>query len=131
MSTDTTDIHAAIRAAYDAFESTFARADAAGMAALYTSDGMLLPTGTGMISGSEAIQDFWQGAMDMGVATAKIDIAEVSEHADVVVDVGHYVLGAVNGDVLDNGKYIVIWRNENGRWKLHRDIWNSNTADAG
>jgi len=69
--------------------------------------------------------------MDMGVATAKIDIAEVSGHADVVVDVGHYTLGAANGDVMDNGKYIVIWRNENGRWKLHRDIWNSNTADAG
>ena len=131
MSADATDIHAAIRAAYDAFESTFACADAAGMAALYTADGMLLPTGTGMISGSEAIQDFWQGAMDMGVATAKIDIAEVSEHAHIVVDVGHYVLGAANGHVLERGKYIVIWRNENGRWKLHRDIWNSNTADAG
>jgi hypothetical protein len=27
--------------------------------------------------------------------------------------------------VLDQGKYIVIWKREKGQWKLHRDIFNS------
>ncbi len=75
MSAGTTDFHASIRAACDMFGSTFSRADAAGMAELYRSRGILLPKGSGMISGSEAIQDIWQAAMDMGVATAKSDIA--------------------------------------------------------
>lgn len=55
----------------------------------------------------------------------------MSEHADVVVGVGQCTLGAGNGDVLDHGKCIVIRRNENGQWKLNRDFWNSNIADAG
>jgi ketosteroid isomerase-like protein len=26
---------------------------------------------------------------------------------------------------MDRGKYIVVWKDEGGKWKLHRDIWNS------
>jgi hypothetical protein len=32
---------------------------------------------------------------------------------------------AQDGSILDTGKYIVIWKRENGAWKWHRDIWNS------
>jgi ketosteroid isomerase-like protein len=28
-----------------------------------------------------------------------------------------------DGDkVLDSGKYIVVWKRQDGQWKLHRDI---------
>ena len=46
MITQTADVRSTIRKADDAFEETFGRGDAAGMAALYTEDGMLLPTGS-------------------------------------------------------------------------------------
>jgi uncharacterized protein (TIGR02246 family) len=128
MASDDADIRAAIRAAYDVFESTFARGDSEGMASLYTTDGMLLPTGTGMITGSEDIAAFWQGAMDMGIKTAKIDLHEVQLHGEIVTDVGHYTLGGNDGETLDRGKYIVIWKSEGGEWKLHRDIWNTDIA---
>ncbi len=26
---------------------------------------------------------------------------------------------------VDKGKYIVVWKKENGDWKVWRDIWNS------
>jgi ketosteroid isomerase-like protein len=32
------------------------------------------------------------------------------------------------GAVMDSGKFIVIWKQEGGRWKLHQDIWNSSLA---
>ena len=25
----------------------------------------------------------------------------------------------------EKGKFIVVWKEENGKWKMHRDIWNS------
>jgi ketosteroid isomerase-like protein len=25
--------------------------------------------------------------------------------------------------MLDEGKYVVIWKRHQGKWKLHRDIW--------
>lgn len=126
--TTQTDLHAAIRRADDAFESTFARGDAAGMARLYTDEGMLLPTGSGFVRGPAAIQAFWQGAMDMGVEQAKLDIEEVEEHGETAIEVGRYTLSGAGGLVMDQGKYIVIWKREAGTWKLHRDIWNSSLA---
>ena len=31
----------------------------------------------------------------------------------------------------DEGKYVVVWKKqEDGSWKLHRDIWNSNLMPA-
>jgi ketosteroid isomerase-like protein len=33
--------------------------------------------------------------------------------------------------VLDEGKYIVIWKHEDGQWKLHRDILNSSRPAPG
>ena len=64
------NIYEAIRTAYDSFESIFGRGDAAGMADLYTDNGMLLPTGSDFVKGKQAIEAFWQGAMDMGIKNA-------------------------------------------------------------
>ena len=33
-----------------------------------------------------------------------------------------------SGKEIDKGKYIVLWKMEDGKWKLHRDIFNSDNA---
>ena len=126
MTTQTTDIHNDIRRADDAFEKQFNQGDAAGIAELYTEDGMLLPTGSESIQGKEAIRNFWQGAINMGIKEAKLDILEVELHGNAAFEVGLYQLKGAGGEVMDHGKYIVIWKQDQGKWKLHRDIWNSN-----
>ena len=124
MTTDSA-IHSAIRSADDNFEATFGRGDAEGMANLYTDDGQLMPTGSDTITGKPGIKAFWQGAMDMGIKNAKLDIVEVEQHGQTANEIGQYTLSGADGQVLDKGKYVVIWRNDAGTWKLHRDIWNS------
>ncbi len=32
---------------------------------------------------------------------------------------------------LDKGKYVVVWKKQNGNWKMYRDIWNSNMPAPG
>jgi uncharacterized protein (TIGR02246 family) len=121
----TTDIRRAIEAANQQFMTAFARADAAGMAALYTPDGKLLPTHSDFMSGTQAIQAFWQSVMDMGVKEAALETLEAEALGDTAHEVGQYRLSGGAGQVLDQGKYIVIWKRQGGQWKLHRDIWNS------
>jgi hypothetical protein len=43
---------------------------------------------------------------------------------------GQYTLRGAGGagDLIDRGKYIVIWKLIQGEWKLHRDIWNSSLS---
>ena len=30
----------------------------------------------------------------------------------------------------DSGKYLVVWKNDGGSWKLHRDIWTTSQPAA-
>ncbi|NRB39771.1 MAG: DUF4440 domain-containing protein [Pseudomonadales bacterium] len=128
MNTQATSLQSTLRSANDQFESAFARGDVASLANLYTDNAMLLPTESDFVKGKSAIGDFWQGAMNMGVKGIKLDILEVEDHGDSAVDIGEYTLSGENDQVLDKGKYLVLWKNEAGSWKLDRDMWNSNTS---
>ena len=121
----TVDIHEAIENANKDFMVTFSRGDALGMANLYTDDGQVLPPNSDFVTGKEAIQGFWQALMDMGIKEAKLDIVEVEQQDDLAFEVSKYTLKGGEGQMLDQGKYIVVWKQEDGQWKLHRDIFNS------
>jgi uncharacterized protein (TIGR02246 family) len=126
----TTTISSAIGLANQTFENTFAKGDAAGMADLYTEEGMLLPTGSEILQGRDAIKQFWQGAMDAGIKGAYLKTIEIEDQGDTAIEVGNYTLTNASGQNLDHGKYMVVWKQEDGNWKLHRDIFNSNGSLA-
>lgn len=115
----------AIAAADGAFGAAVSRGDAAGVAALYTEDGQLLPPNSDFVTGRQAIQTVFQGLMDAGIKGAKLESVEVEAYGDTAMEVGKYTLQGEGGQVLDRGKYIVIWKRVEGQWRLHRDIFNS------
>jgi uncharacterized protein (TIGR02246 family) len=115
----------AVAAANEEFMAAFNRGDAAGLAALYTENGQVLPPNSDFVTGKEAIQAFWQAVMGMGIKAAKLEIIEAEGHGDTAIEVSKYTLQGDEGQVLDEGKYIVVWKQEEGQWKLHRDIFNS------
>ncbi len=120
-----TSIEDQLRQCNDAFEAAFTRQDSAAIAKLYTDDALLLPPSAAEMQGIPAIGQFWQGAMQMGVAQARLTTFEAESYGDTAVEIGHFVLSAATGDTLDHGKYLVVWKQQNGQWFLHRDIWNS------
>ena len=126
-----TGFHEAIAAADEKFMETFNGGDAAGLADLYTENGQLLPPGSDLVTGAAAIQTFWQGAMDMGIKTASLKTVETEGHGDTVIEIGKYTLSGETGNIMDRGKYLVIWKQVGGQWKLHRDIWNSSLSTQG
>ncbi|MGB0748116.1 MAG: YybH family protein [Magnetospiraceae bacterium] len=102
--------------------------NAAAIAPLYTLDAAILPPGTPRQDGREAIQAYWQGAIDMGLTVDSLTSHEVDQAGDLAI-----AIGVFNGSVPDGsggrapvaGKFIVIWRQDaDGAWRLHRDIWN-------
>lgn len=131
MQTQTTEtIAQQLRACNDAFEATFLAKDSAALAALYTPNAVLLPPGMAELTGTEAIGQFWQGAMDLGVATARLTTVTAQDLGDIAIEQGQFVLSGADSNTLDHGKYVVIWKQHEGRWHLHQDIWNSSQAAA-
>lgn len=119
-------VRQAIEAANAQFSAAAAKGDGAGLAALYATDGQVLPPGSDVIRGSDAIQKFWQGALDSGISGVGLKTLEVFGHGPTVTEVGQYELRDKAGKVIDHGKYIVIWRREGGNWKLLRDMYSTN-----
>ncbi len=120
-----------ITTANEQFMSAFRQQDAAGLAQLYTEKAELFPPRSDVITGREGTQSFWQGVMDMGIKAARLETVEVEDYGDTAFEVGRYTLEGAGGQVLDRGKYIVIWKQDGGQWKLHRGIWNSSIPGPG
>ena len=109
------------------FMSTYENGDAAGMAELYTEDAEFLPPNAETVKGKTAIKGLFHSIMDSGVKAIKLITGEVEQHGDTAIEVSKAELYGEGGQKLDDAKYIVIWKRENGEWKLHRDIFNSST----
>ncbi len=110
---------------YENFESAFAQGNVESISEFYTESAMLVPPESDLVQGKESIAAFWQTAIDMGIKSVKLDLLEIEQHGDTAIEVGRYTMMAENNDVIDHGKGIVIWKFENGHWKLHRDMWNT------
>ena len=120
------EVRAGIEAANARFSAAAAKGDGVGLAALYAADGQVLPPGRDLIRGTDAIQKFWQGALDSGIAGIGLKTLEVFGQGSTATEVGQYELRDKAGKVLDHGKYIVVWRQEGGEWKLLRDMFSTN-----
>ncbi len=66
----------------------------------------------------------------MGIKDIKITTDDVIGNGDVLGETGKYEMYADNNKLVDKGKYVVLWKMENGEWKLYRDIWNTSMPAA-
>ena len=115
-----------ISASNDRFMAAFAESNATAVGDLYTENAVLMAPNSDAISSREGIAAALQSFMDMGIASIKLETVEVEEHGNTAIEEGRYTLGTADGETADVGKYIVIWKNQDGTWKLHKDIFNSN-----
>ncbi len=130
MSSVADDVRNAIAAANGRFMAALAKGDAGGVAALYTASARILPPGSRAIGDPAGLKAFWASAMAMGIKRLELETLEVELHGDTAIEMGSAKIYGPSGDVIDDGKYIVVWKRESGEWKLHRDIWNSSRSPA-
>ncbi len=103
----------------------FGTGDSTSFTACYTSDGCIYPSGMPKICGRDGIAAFFNGGVKMGIKKIVLTTEELMGGKDGLSETGHYEMQGDGGASLDKGKYIVLWKQEDGKWKLFRDIWNS------
>ena len=114
-----------IEATISDWMTAFSQDDAAGVAACYTEDAQLLPPNEEAVRGREAVQAWFQGAIDAGL-DVRLEIQELEVFGDTGYEVGKATVMAPGGQTIDDSKYIVIWKKVGDAWRMHRDIFNSN-----
>jgi uncharacterized protein (TIGR02246 family) len=110
------------------FLDAFSRHDAAAIAGLYATGAQLLPPHSDFVKEPDMIRSFWQGVMDAGIDRATLETVDVEDSGDTAIELGRYTLMLAGGEVADRGKYLVVWKQQDGAWKIYRDIWNTSEA---
>jgi uncharacterized protein (TIGR02246 family) len=122
------DVAQAIAVSATAFSRALEAGDAATMAAQYTEDATLIPPSGRLVTGRDAIQQFWTpGNPDFktlrhGLTTDRLEVS-----GDVAIEVGTW---SQRGQLRDeeptesSGRYLVVWRREtDGKWRMQFDSW--------
>lgn len=125
------DVAERIHEANERFMGAIRAADSATMPSLYTTDAKILPPNGDAVSGADAIAKYWQAFFDLGIAAAQPETLEVIPMGDYALEVGQYSLFGEGEVLADRGKIMVLWKNEGGVWKMHRDTWNSSLPQPG
>ncbi len=116
---------AEIEAANKEFMAFFAAGDSVELANLYTQDAKFMNTGAPSITGRKNIQSALSGIMKSGISRAGLITVEVWGTEDLITEEGEISLFVEEAEVYQ-GKYMVLWKKDDGKWKLFRDIFNSN-----
>ena len=106
------------------WNDAWAAGDAETIANQYTVDGMLLPPAGEPIVGRAAILEYWTPAI-AALPGGGITSVESGSNGDLAFERGTYTLETADGEAVDHGKFVVVWKLVDGSWKMHRDIWNS------
>jgi uncharacterized protein (TIGR02246 family) len=103
----------------------FNKGDFAGIAALYTDDGTVLPPGSGVVKGKVAIEAMWKNISEQ-VGDPKVVTLDVKPlGASAAREIGTFSLKTKDASQKEvTGKYVVIWEKTGNDWKLATDIWN-------
>lgn len=109
-----------------AFMAGVAAGDSTTVGANYTEDAVLMPPGMATVQGREAIAQFWQGGITAGIARVELAPGDVvAASADTILERSTARVFNAAGDVIDEGKYVVVWRKVGDQWFMSWDIWNS------
>ena len=113
------------QAVADGWLGSFNGGDVAGLVLMYSADAEILPPDEPVIAGPEAIEAFWQA---YGPGQVRIELGAWTRG-------GSASSGSARGRIPRSfpdegeprvGKFIELWKQENGNWLMYRQMWNRN-----
>ncbi len=131
MNTDISAIKQSMAKTNDLFNvEVFGKRNFDALDRIYTTDAHILPPGAPMVIGREEIKRFWSDMIrSLNAKSAVLESVKVVPAGDGAVEIGKATLTiepAGQSEARIDVKYVVYWKQEDGLWKWHVDIWNMN-----
>jgi len=114
-----------IEAANREFIELFAKGDSVAVANFFTIDAKSMGPNEPSHEGRNKIQTVYAGFIHAGANKLDLMTTGVWGTEDMLAEEGLFTFSDKDGKELDRGKYIVLWKKEDGKWKLFRDCYNS------
>lgn len=110
----------------NAFMKAHIEKDTAYLNNSYTKDGKVFAPNTDVVAGRSAIAALNLEWVNYGIKEAVEKTTAFYGTEEYLIDEGTYYMVFGEENTVDKGKYINIWKQEDGEWKLYSNIWNSN-----
>ena len=123
---DLTNARKEIETANKQFVEFFDKSDSVGLANMFTIDGKSMEPNEPSFNGRSKIQTHFSIVMNAGANKLRLLTTGLWGDENMLAEEGEYTFIDKDGKQLDKGKYIVLWKKEEGKWKLFRDCYNSN-----
>jgi len=118
---DIAQVRPEIEARDKQFSEAFRNQDSVALANFYASNGTL-----GSIIGKDnlvtTLNRMIQSAIEDGRPNLLFTISSLTSDEEYVVELGIYQFVDTDGNVKEHGKYVVVWKQEDGKWKIYRDV---------
>lgn len=114
----------------DRFTKAHVAGDIATIDAMFPRDARSFPPGADAAVGLAAIHDLTAEYLRAGVTEFREDTTDFYGSQDLLIDAGTYVMTYGADHVVERGKYLNVWKQEDGDWKIHANIWNTSSAPA-
>ncbi|MEO6136712.1 MAG: hypothetical protein ABIP35_16275 [Ginsengibacter sp.] len=122
---------ASIKRSNEKFMHSFEEADSVDVASCYTTNAHLLLSDTPAIESRDNIRMKISRMMNEGIKKFDLKTSHIWGDSAMLVEEGSYKMFLKDDKQLEKGKYITLWQEEGGNWRMYRQMWNSdkNTSD--
>jgi len=107
------------------FSDVISKSDSVGYSMMYHSQAVVYPPNMEPLIGREKLAAFAGMSFRMGIGAVPLQATEFWGDQDAMIVSGTYEVKGKDGSSWEKGKFLEIWKDENGEWKIYRDMWNS------
>jgi len=112
------------------YDKAFVDKDSVTVMEHFTEDARAFPSNSEQVIGKSNIAPLISAFLKFGVKKFTDETTRVIGAGDYIIEEGNYFLGGDNESTLDKGKYICVWKKEDGKWRVCSNMWNTNLALA-
>ena len=105
--------------------------DLEGMLKYYADNSISLPSYQPMLRGHDAMRESHKQQHEqsgMKVTAFELTATDVITEGNIAIEIGTYTISMdmpEMGAMDDHGKYMTVWENQGGDWKIRADTWNT------
>lgn len=93
-----------------------------GILALYTENSVFMPPNAPLLRGLEPLKSFYTDLVSK-VSDLRMEPGDIAGHGPIAYESGSYTMNV--GTSRDRGKFLIVFRNMNGTWKMEYTSWSS------
>jgi ketosteroid isomerase-like protein len=92
---------------------------------IFTKDAKAFPPNSDVVIGRAAISAVNSQWVNLGIKEFREETTAFYGNEEYLIDEGTYYVRYGKNNTIDKGKYLNVWKKEDGDWKMFTNMWNT------